>query len=83
MKTLLGIVLIILGVVLGLYVGGYLCFVMGIVNVITGVVALAQGAAVNTIALSIAFGILKIMFAGFIGVVTFWICVLIGGILLK
>ena len=75
MKQLIGIALIIGGVLLGLYVGGWIFFVGGIVDVI------AQVQAPEISAVSIAVGIAKIVFAGFIGSIIGTVGVL-GGIFL-
>jgi len=63
MKNLIiGIALIILGILLGLYVGGYLMLVKGIIQIIEEI---RSPQAVR--ASIIAWGIVKIIFAGFIG----------------
>lgn len=64
MKAVLGIVLILIGLFLGFYVGGYLMFVKGIIQVIEGVTAEVL------IASDVAWGLLKIVCASFIGVLS-------------
>lgn len=60
-----GVLMILASICLGLYVGGYLCFFMGIVTVIEQIVL-----AVNTgslVASVLCWGIAKIVFANAIG----------------
>jgi len=61
MKTVLGLVLIIAGVLIGLYVGGYLMFIQGIIQIIEQVKAETMEASV------VAWGLAKVVFASFIG----------------
>ena len=63
MKTVVGIGMIVLGVIAGLYVGGYLMFIRGIVQVVSSITP-------EVIASGIAFGVVRIMFAGFVGWIT-------------
>jgi len=58
----LGIATIVGGVGTGLYVGIWVCFVGGIVDLIT------QIQAEQVVALSVAWGVAKVLFAGFFGV---------------
>jgi hypothetical protein len=61
MKMIAGIALILIGLVLGLYVGIWLCFIGGIIGVIEQIRAETLDATI--VAISIA----KILFAGLIG----------------
>ena len=62
MKTqIIGFLLILLGLALGLYVGLWLCFVGGIVQIVTAI------RAEELIALDIAWGIAKVVCAGMCG----------------
>jgi hypothetical protein len=64
MRTLLGVVGIIAGVVLGLFVGVYVCFIGGILGLITAFLALLGGHILTGV---IVLSIVKIMFAGLLG----------------
>ena len=64
MKQLLGIALIISGVCLGFYVGVWVFFMVGIVDVIEQIRAPILEAK------GVAIGIAKVLFAGFAGIVT-------------
>ena len=59
MRQLMGLVILIFGIVLGFYVGGYLCFIKGIIQLIQGVTPVV-------IASQIAWGIAKIILASFV-----------------
>lgn len=61
MKQLLGVLLIVAGVALGLYVGLWVCFIGGIVDVVDAVKATPVEA------MNLAWGIVKIVFAGAAG----------------
>ena len=67
MKILLGVLLIIIGIGLGLYIGGYLLFIGGIINIITGIMSIAGGTVGNIVAVQIAIGIGKVVLAGITG----------------
>lgn len=60
MRVVLGLILIIAGITLGLYVGGYLLFIGGIVQVLSSISPLVP--------IGIAIGVLKILSASFVGV---------------
>ncbi len=60
MKTVIGGIMIVVGALAGIYVGFYLMFIRGIVQLINSVTP-------EVIASGIAFGIVKIMFAGLVG----------------
>jgi len=66
-KLITGLILVIVGVLAGLYVGGWVCFVGGIVDVIEEI------RSENLVALNIAVGIAKVLFAGLLG----WISALV------
>lgn len=65
MKLALGLILVVCGVVLGLYVGGWVCFVGGIIDVIEAIRADALSA------MAVAVGVAKVVFAGFFGWLSF------------
>jgi hypothetical protein len=71
-KELIGLLLIIIGVIFGLYVGIWVCFVGGIIDIIE------QIRATNLEAMSVAWGVAKIVFAEFFGVISGGIIVFIG-----
>lgn len=77
MKTLLGLLLIGIGIALGLYVGVWLMFVGGIVQIIE------QIRAEHLEAMTVAIGIAKVMFAGLGGYLSGLIPCFIGGVLLS
>jgi hypothetical protein len=62
MKTLLGVLLILGGIALGTYLGLWVCFIGGIIQIVNAIKA--PGAIHAGI---IAGGVVKIVFAGFIG----------------
>lgn len=77
MKALLfiiGILLIIAGIVAGVYVGFWLMFVGGLMDIINSIKAPVTEAS------AIGFGVLKMIFAGFIGAITFWVCAFFDGV---
>jgi uncharacterized membrane protein len=76
MKTILGILLMIFGVVLGVYLGVYVMFVGGIVDLIDAIKDLVNNNDVSSWA--VAIGIVKIMGASFVGVVSFYIAFIAG-----
>ena len=61
MKELFGLILIIAGIIVGLYVGVWVMFIGGIVQVIESI------RAENLIALDVAIAVARILFAGFFG----------------
>ena len=71
-KELIGLLLIIIGVIFGLYVGIWVCFVGGIIDIIE------QIRATNLEAMSVAWGVAKIVFAGFFGVISGGIIAFVG-----
>ena len=76
MKKVLGVILIILGVILGLYVGGWILFIGSVLNIID---LIADYVSTSTISmLSLIFNIFKIMVAGFTGYVSSLILIVPG-----
>jgi len=67
MKTLIGIVLIIAGIALGLYLGVWVMFIGGIIDIID------QIKAPELSAMAVAWGVVKVVFASLIG----WLAALI------
>lgn len=67
MKTILSVAMISVGVLAGLFVGGYLCFYGGVVSVIHGISADPISAG------KIALGLLRIVCASMVG----WISALV------
>ena len=65
MKTIIGLIICILSVILGFYLGVYVMFIGGIVQLIQSItpVIIAQG---------IAFGLVKIMLSGAVGWLSFF-----------
>jgi hypothetical protein len=76
-KDFLGVLLIICGIVFGAYIGVFVCFVGGIVDVIE------QIRAADLSAIAVAVGIAKVMFAGFAGFASGGIIALLGLAILK
>jgi len=64
MKKTIGVLLILAGIALGLYVGLYLCFICGIIDIIKEI----RSSDLN--AVNVAWDIVRIMFASVAG----WIC---------
>jgi len=60
MRQFLALIVVVLGIALGLYVGGYLCFFKGIVCIIEGIKA-------GWIATKIAWGVIRVIVAGTVG----------------
>ena len=77
MKAALGIVMMIAGVAFGLYAGLWWAFIGGIVDVISAI------RAPELVAMDVAIGVAKVMFAGVIGVVSGIIAVFPGYALFK
>ncbi len=70
-----GIFLIIFGVLIGLYLGVWWAFIGGIIKVVTEIRAPELNA------MGLAFGILRIFFAGFVGWIS-GLCLIIPGVAL-
>jgi hypothetical protein len=77
MKKIFGILLIIAGVILGIYVGVWLCFIGGIVDIINGFKA------DDLEAINIAIGCAKVFFGSSIGYIIAIIPISFGITLLK
>jgi hypothetical protein len=60
-KLIIGVLLILSGIALGAYVGIWLCFIGGIIDVIE------QVRAVDLSASTVAIGVAKVLFSGFAG----------------
>lgn len=73
MSKLFGLLLILVGIGLGLYVGGYLLFIGGVVQIITAfqVFTVATTTVPSVAAMPIAFGLLKILMASIVGWIIF------------
>ena len=76
MKNLLGLLMIIGGVALGLYVGLWLMFIGGIV----GIIEIVQSGEIE--ALPIALNIAKVFFATFVGTVSAYTLIVPGFLLM-
>lgn len=77
MKAVIGILLILAGIALGLYAGLWWAFIGGIVQIIDSIKA------TPTPAMDVALGIVRIMFAGAIGVFSGMVLLLPGVAMLK
>ena len=77
MKSILGLVMIVGGIVLGLYVGVWLMFIGGIVQIIQAVKA------PEIVAMTVAIGVAKIVFAGISGGLSAIVLILPGYSFLK
>lgn len=75
MKLLLAIIMILGGLVLGAYVGIWLCFIGGIVDVIGAI------RAPELVAIDVAIGVGKFVFSGIAGTLCMY-CLLIPGMVL-
>jgi hypothetical protein len=71
-KMVLGTVLCIIGVAAGLYFGLWWAFIGGIVDVITEI------RAPELSAMGVAIGVAKVLFAGVIGQIAAWFCLIPG-----
>lgn len=72
MKYVFGVLFILAGVALGLYVGLYVLFIGGVVSIVDGIKAEPTDAG------SIAWGIVKMFCAGGVGGAIFWGCAIVG-----
>jgi hypothetical protein len=75
MREALGVVMVVVGIALGLYAGLWWAFIGGIVSIVEAVKATPVEA------MGIALGIVRIMFAGLIGVVSAMLLVVPGAAL--
>jgi hypothetical protein len=71
MKNVIRLLIILLSIVLGLYVGVWLMFVGGIIQII-------QSAITPINALGIALGLLRVVCASFVGWLSFYIGAIVG-----
>lgn len=76
-KGIIGLCLIIIGILLGIYVGFWLCFVGGIIQIISEI----RSDILNSF--NIGIGIIKIMFSSFIGYIIGVIFIIPGMLLIK
>lgn len=77
MKSIFGLVMIVGGIVLGLYVGLWLMFIGGIVQIIEAI------RAPELVAMSVAIGVVKIIFAGISGGLSALVLILPGNAMFK
>jgi hypothetical protein len=77
MKALLGFLLILAGIALGIYIGFWAMFVGGIV----GLVNIFKSGAIE--AMPIALNIAKIIFASFVGVISAYVLIIPGYVLMN
>lgn len=77
MRNVIGILLMVGGLVFGVYVGLWLCFIGGIVQIVEAVKATPVSG------LDIGIGITRIIFAGFAGMLTAFVAVFPGFAMLK
>lgn len=73
----LGVIMIVAGIVLGLYTGVWLCFIGGIVDVIQ------QVRADQLSAVAVAVGVAKVVFSGLAGLISACLLILPGYALIK
>ncbi len=75
-KEYLALLVLIIGILLGLYVGGYLCFFKGIVLIVEGI----KG---GWIATKIAWGVVRIVIASTVGIGVAIVIGFLGYIIIK
>lgn len=80
-QAILGVIVILAGIALGLWLGIWVCFVGGIVDVITSFegVDFSNFSLSDFAVLQFAWGIAKVICASFVGWVSFMICTVLGG----
>ena len=81
MKSIFGVLLMILGLVLGLYVGVWICFVGGWIDVLKELVHILKDLPISYG--NIGVGLLKIVCSTFVGFFCFYTCLLFGITLIK
>lgn len=79
MQTFLGLLLVIVGVILGIWLGLFVMFVGGAVQIINNFVDFPN----HFSALSFVWGMVKFWLSGLVGWLTFIFCSTIGSLLLK
>jgi len=72
MRGLIGILFIVGGILLGLWLGLWVCFIGGIVQIVEACKADPVSA------FGIAFGVVRILIASLVGWITFLVCAVIG-----
>jgi len=77
MKQVMGVLCIIGGLLLGLYIGIWVCLIGGIIQVVTVIRAPELDAAL------LAYGIARVLCAGPCGGLTFFLCAIVGRVLLE
>lgn len=77
MRNVLGIILIVAGVAFGVYVGVWICFIGGIVQIVDAVKATPVSG------VDIGLGILRIVIAGMAGTLSAVVAVIPGAAMLK
>jgi hypothetical protein len=65
MKQVFGVGLLLVGIVAGVYVGFWECFVGGLMDIVQGIINLTKN--VDVTAFTFVWGAVKILFAGFFG----------------
>lgn len=76
MKSLFGILMILAGVVFGLYVGVYVMFIGGIIGIVNVVNGMIEGAGVEGALLG--WSIVKILFSSLVGTIASYVLILPG-----
>ncbi len=76
MKNVLGLLLIITGIILSFYVGVWVCFIGGLLEIIEAV------RAEYLVTIDIAIGAAKMLFAGFCGGLSGYSCIIPGYLML-
>jgi len=71
LKIIVGFVLILLAIFLGLYVGVWLCLIGGLLDIVNFALDLTKGQPVT--AMSLVWGVVKFLFAGIFGWLTFYV----------
>lgn len=72
-RVIVGILLILAGIFLGLYVGLYLLFIGGIISIIDGAKADPTNSSM------IAWGVVRVLCASTVGAALFWLFAAVGG----
>ena len=72
MKVLVGLLVILGGVALGVYVGGYLLFIGGIIQVVTACTA------AEVSAVAVVWGVAKVLSATFVGSLSAFVVTVLG-----
>lgn len=75
MKELIGLIIIAVGIVFGIYFGFWVMFIGGAVDIIDAIKAPVTNAT------AVGGGVLKMVFAGLIGGIIVWVSLVIGGLI--